>query len=167
MTRYIKAAQIKERNGSTNTYAPFAIPATDPDCLPPNPTAAGFRPGACDTLASSMPAEIAVHVSGHDLTNLSALWEYIGARMALVMPGAVALAGWPPFPFGQLGRGPRPPSLAELVGLGVCGEKLGLYLDAVLYLHDHSPPQMRRGGKLRPMLHVILATPHHVLQGTS
>ena len=58
--------------------------------LPLDPSAAGIRHGAADALASSVPAELAVHNTGHDLTGLSALWEYLRARLALCMPGANA-----------------------------------------------------------------------------
>lgn len=69
--------------------------------LPPNPTAASVRPGAADTLCMSLAAELSVHTTGHDLTNMSALWEYIGALISLCIPGAVILAGWPAFAYGR------------------------------------------------------------------
>jgi hypothetical protein len=60
---------------------------------------AGVRPGAGDTLATTVPAELAVHNSGHDLTSLSALFEYLHARVSLLVPGAIKLAGWPALPY--------------------------------------------------------------------
>tara|TARA_B100000795_G_scaffold14370_1_gene9793 strand:- start:435 stop:611 length:177 start_codon:yes stop_codon:yes gene_type:complete len=54
---------------------------------------AGATEGACDTLACNLPAEIAVHSTGHDLTGLSALWEYLSARLALVIVLA-SIAPW-------------------------------------------------------------------------
>lgn len=71
-----------------------------------------------------MPAEIGVHTTGHDLTDLSALWEYVGARLALCMPGAITLSGFPSLPWGQLGKGPVPPSLRPLIEGGVSEERL-------------------------------------------
>ena len=70
LSTYVKAIQ-KSGNGALQRYAHVAI-----DSLPIDPTAAGLRPGACDTIAMHVPAEIAVHTTGHDLTGLSALWEY-------------------------------------------------------------------------------------------
>tara|TARA_B100000795_G_scaffold93052_1_gene68091 strand:+ start:647 stop:814 length:168 start_codon:yes stop_codon:yes gene_type:complete len=49
----------------------------------------------------SLAAELSVHTTGHDLTNMSALWEYIGALISLCIPGAVILAGWPAFAYGR------------------------------------------------------------------
>ena len=95
--------------------AKFAV-----DSLPPNPTAAGFRPGCCDMLAIlGVPAEIAVHTTGHDLTDMSALWEYLSAKIAFTIPGAVVLSGWKALPRGQLGPGPRAPSLQPIIEGGM------------------------------------------------
>jgi hypothetical protein len=97
LSGYIKALQPAGRSGSVARYAEVASPwIVDGDevDLPPQSTAAGIRPGASDTLAMHVPAELAVHTTGHDLTNLSALWEYLGARVTLCMPGALVLAGW-------------------------------------------------------------------------
>ena len=80
MNGYIKGLQTPGKPGALATYARVAV-----STLPPKPTAAGFRPGAAHTLAMSISAEIAVHTTGHDLTNLSALWGPRSCRRA---------AGW-------------------------------------------------------------------------
>ena len=54
----------------------------------------------------SVPAEIAVHTTGHDLTGPGALWEYLNGRISLCIPGAICLGGWPPLAYGQMGKGP-------------------------------------------------------------
>ena len=127
--------------------------------LPPNPTAAGFRPGAINTLACHVPAEIAVHSTGHTLTGLSALWEYMGASTALCLPGSIVLAGWRPFPYGQLGIGPVPASLAPVLTLGGVSEaKLEAFADYLFNFHDASPPMLLIEGSLRPLVHSSLAS---------
>ena len=79
LSGYIKGMQKK---GGLQRYKDVAV-----EDLPENPTAGGIRPGAADTLASHVPAELAVHNTGHDLTGLAALWEYLNARAALLVPG--------------------------------------------------------------------------------
>ena len=80
---YIKGLQPTGAKGSIARYKAVHI-----STLPPHPTAAGFRPGASDTMALCIPAEFAVHTTGHDLKDLSALWNYLDSRLALRMPGA-------------------------------------------------------------------------------
>ena len=110
ISSWIKALQPKGRTGAADKYSHVAV-----ESLPPAPTAGGVRPGAADMLAKSVPAEIAVHSTGHELTNLSALWEYLECRTALLIVGAIVLAGWPPLPYGQTGDGPKHPTLRALV----------------------------------------------------
>ena len=127
--------------------------------LPPNPTAAGFRPGAINTLACHVPAELAVHCTGHTLTGMSAMWEYMSATTALCIPGAIVLAGWRPFPYGQMGVGPVPASLAPVLTIGgVSEEKLEAFADNLFNFHDASPPMLLKDGSLRPALHAALAS---------
>ena len=153
LTSFIKGMQ--KGSGGLEKYAKVAV-----DCLPINPTAAGFRPGCCDTLALAMPAEIAVHTTGHDLTNLSALWEYLSARIAFTIPGAVVLSGWRPLPRGELGPGPRCPNLQAVVDWGqITWEMLELYIDQLFAFHNSlAPPALRQGGELRAMMRMVTAT---------
>ena len=109
-------------------------------------------------LAVAVPATIAVHTTGHNLDKLSALWEYIGARIALLMPSAVALADWPALPYGQNGRGPANPKLQPVIHLGVGLELLELMADELFSFHDASPPMLLQGAPLRPMVRASLAT---------
>ena len=62
MTAIVKGMQPSDKTGHIAMYKDFSISS-----LPEAPTAAGFRPGACDTLACAIPAEIMVHTTGHDL----------------------------------------------------------------------------------------------------
>ena len=161
LSNYIKALQPEGRAGSLVRYAGVACPwivDDEPVDLPPQPTAAGIRPGASDTLAMHVPAELAVHTTGHDLTNLSALWEYLHARVALCVPGAVVLAGWPSFPYGQNGKGPVHPSLQPLLRAEVPLKFLEAFADELFSLHDGSPPMLLQGGPCRKMIHATLAT---------
>ena len=85
----------------------------------------------------------------------------MGARLALVIVGAIVLAGWPGLPRGQLGIGPKPPSLLALHGISMAA--LEDYADAVFNLRPPSdgltsppskgsPPMLLRGGALRPLV---------------
>ena len=114
-------------------------------------TALGFRHGASDTLASAVPAEIAVHVTGHDLENLSALWKYLNARVALLIPSVLVLSGWPKLPYGQLGDGPVHPSLDGIVQSGVSLHRLDMIIEDLFCFHDGSPPMLLRDGLLRAL----------------
>jgi len=138
--------------GGLQKYANVAVTS-----LPPNPTAAGVRPGAADTLARAVPAELAVHNTGHDLTGLSALWEYLNARCSLLVPGALVLAGWPALPYGQMGQGPKSPNLSALTDC-VSMEDLEKFVTSLFYLCDQTLPSLRVGGELRPLLHATAAT---------
>ena len=147
---YIKGLQPVEKGG-LGRYGHVAVTN-----LPENPTAAGIRPGAADTLAMSVPAELAVHNTGHDLTCLSALWNYLNGRIALCMPGAIVLAGWQALPYGQLGKGPVHPKLTAITGVSM--EIFEKMIDALFSLSDQSLAALRVGGALRMMLHATLAT---------
>lgn len=160
LTEAIKGLQTPGRPGALKKYEHVSL-----ESLPTNPTAAGIRPGASDFLAIAMPAEIGVHTTGHDLTGLSALWEYIGCKLANCIPGAVRLAGFPPFRWGELGKGPMPTSLEPLVvdsvrpvSMSLLERILERYADCVLYIDEHQPLQLRQGGNLRPLVLATVAT---------
>ena len=162
MTNFIKALQPAGKPGAQKGYEKVAV-----STLPPKPTAAGFRPGSCSTLAMYLPAEIAVHTTGHDLTGLSALWEYLNTHIALCIPGAIVLSGWMEGRSGQIGgnipmKGAVPPSLLPITqvlppGRSASMEQLENFADKLFSLQDGGPPMFRRGGSLRPMIHACLA----------
>lgn len=126
--------------------------------LPDGATAAGVRPGVCNMLASQMPAEHVVQVTGHDLTNISALFEYLDAQLALNMPGARVVAGWPSPPWGHLGMGPVPASIHALKDIGIGCETLEPLIDAVFHFDTASPIMLLKGGAMRPAVHAAFAT---------
>ena len=101
MSNIMKALQPLGRSGAQQKYSRVAV-----SILPPAPTAAGVRHGAADTLCMSVPAELAVHTTGHDLVGIGALWEYLNGRVSLCIPGAICLSGFPPLAYGQTGKGP-------------------------------------------------------------
>ncbi|KAK3272407.1 hypothetical protein CYMTET_19297 [Cymbomonas tetramitiformis] len=78
----------------------------------------------------------------------------------MCMPGAIVLAGWPALPWGQLGLGPVPPSLAALgSAMELDVQQLEDVIDVVYRLDDlTSPPEYLRTGKLRPAIHVAFAS---------
>ena len=63
--------------------------------MPPGLSASSLRHGVCTLLSFNMLAEIAVHTTGHSLTDISALWEYVDFACKGCIPGARVLAGWP------------------------------------------------------------------------
>ena len=71
-------------------------------------SAADVRPACVDELVASVPVDFAVVTTGHDLRGASALYEYFTMTMGMAMPGAIVLAGWPPFEWGRSGKGPKP-----------------------------------------------------------
>jgi hypothetical protein len=79
---------LPHARGGMRRYEIFAM-----EELPPKPSAAGFRKGACNEMASGMPAEFVKELTGHDLSKISALFEYIEATRALTMPGCAVLLG--------------------------------------------------------------------------
>ena len=87
-------------------------------------SAGGIRPGVINTLTKYMPVEFVVCMTGHEMKGGTAAYEYIDAQLALCMPGALVLAGWPKLPWGQLGDGPTPADISVLFSLGVSAEEL-------------------------------------------
>jgi hypothetical protein len=79
------------------------------------------------------------------MKGISALYEYIDAKLANVIPGAVVLGGWPALPWGQRGMGPRPASLDAILEAGVTQETLDLIIDHCFSLDSVSPPQYMVG----------------------
>ena len=154
VTNFIKGLQPTGRAGALAKFAKFSVPS-----LPPKPSANGMRHGASETLATAVPAELAVHTTGHDLTGLSVPWEYLDTHIALTIPGAVALAEWPPFPYGQMGKGPTHPSLQPLIEVKkVTLDFVEAFIDQLFSFHDASPPMLLVDGPCRPMMHATLAT---------
>mmetsp|Transcript_20246 Transcript_20246/g.50617 ORF Transcript_20246/g.50617 Transcript_20246/m.50617 type:complete len:385 (+) Transcript_20246:648-1802(+) len=148
---YVKAMH----RGGPKALAKYKDVAVD---LPEGANAGGFRPGACNELGACMPAEIGAHTTGHDLRFLGALWEYMEASRALAMIGAIILAGWPAFLWGQTGMGPKPPSLMALVAIGVSMDILNKLIDVLFRLDNASPPMLWQGGALRPLMEACFAS---------
>ena len=75
--------------------------------------------------------------------------------MYAVQVGGLALSGWLPLPWGQLGEGPKPASLAALVDVGIDMAMLDSLLDHMFNLDSCSPPMLLQGGSNRPMVNVL------------
>ena len=114
VTAMIKAMQPTGKTGALERYKDFSVKS-----LPNDPTAAGIRPGACDSLAIAMPPEIMRQGTGHEMKQFSAMYEYLSVNVGLTIPAALVLAGWKPAPYGQLSKGPTAPSLEALICMGV------------------------------------------------
>jgi len=107
------------------------------------------------------------HWTGHDLRTLSALFDYLDVDRAMALPAAIAVAGWTPLPYGQLGQGPKMPSLEPILNLeGVVLELLDKKIDGIFHLDSASPPMLLQGeyagvlreGMLRPLVHGCFAS---------
>jgi len=71
-------------------YNPQTPPANFKDpvpALPEVPKAAGYRVGAATEMATKIPAEFIVYITGH-VINISSLWTYIVVFLTMCMPGA-------------------------------------------------------------------------------
>ena len=159
ISEYMKAMQAPGLPGSLQKFQDYAITHDKYGVeLPPAPGAKGMRHGACETICIGVPAELAIHVTGHDLTSVGALFNYLNARVALCIPGALLLAGWPGLPYGQTGNGSKYPALETLVKGGVSMKRLEAMIDELFGFHDFSPPMLLSDGQLRPLMHVTLAT---------
>ena len=114
--------------------------------------------GVIEHLCAKMPEFFVALRTGHQLTSVSALYEYLGANLVVTMPAAVALAGWTPFPWGQIGKGPSRPTLQSLESLGVRPTDLEGIIDGTFNLHAGSPPMYLQEGALRPTIRTAFAS---------
>lgn len=139
--------------GESVKYATVAVKE-----LPPGASAGGFRPGACNMLSEVMPNDLVVATTGHDLDAVSALYRYIDAKIANIMPGAVVLSGWRAFAWGHRGPGPVPPSLTPIIDCGVSLDLLDIIIDDLYELDGTAPPPWRIGGSLRKAVYAAFAS---------
>ncbi|KAJ1451593.1 hypothetical protein M885DRAFT_529319 [Pelagophyceae sp. CCMP2097] len=129
--------------------------------LPADVGAAGQRVGAINEMAhGGVSAELLAHVSGHDFEKLPTMWYYLHPSVALIIPGALVLLGWPSLPYGQLDRSSTPSSLAALCDGGfVSLDALNDLTDKVMNLRaGFTSPKLLGTGSLRPFAHAIVAT---------
>lgn len=105
-----------------------------------------------------MPEFFVALRTGHELTSLSALYEYLGACLVLTLPAGLVLAGWKPMPWGQTGYGSTPATLDALLKCGVKMEDLDLVIDNLFHLSDTSPAQYLKDGAMRPTIEAAFAT---------
>jgi len=143
---YMKALQLG--CGGQVRYQDVAIPD-----LPHEINANGLRSGAINTLAVSLPLEIATLTTGHTVSNkISAFFDYVEPNRPYLMCGAVILGGWTSFPWGQCGRGPVPASIDPLLECNnVTSENIENFIDELFHI-DFEPPQFLKSGSLRPVL---------------
>ena len=79
--------------------------------LPADSTTQGIRRGCINQLSTTMSGEFAIAATGHDLTHASAFYEYMSPAVAMIQPAANILSNWSLPTFGQLGYGPKAPTL--------------------------------------------------------
>ena len=111
--------------------------------LPKDSTAQGIRRGCVNQLAATMPGEFAVAATGHDLTHTSAFYEYMNPTVAMMQPAANVLSNWSPPPFGQLGHGPKAPTLDCLSESD--RENVKKMIE-IMWLNERFPHYMTRSG---------------------
>ncbi|XRB19853.1 hypothetical protein RI054_22g97000 [Pseudoscourfieldia marina] len=141
LTSYLRCAA---RGVATKKYEAVACD------VPQTTTAGGIRPGACNMLASSVPAEFATTTTGHELSGSSAFYEYLDCTHARCVPGAMVLAGWEPPPWGTLTKGPSAPSLRAITTIhGISSETMDAFVDRLFSFDSASPPTLRVGNAFR------------------
>ena len=128
------------------------------ESLPENVSAASIRTGAANKLHMHMPEEFACTTTGHHLQS-TAHQQYINATTANCMPGAVVLAGFPAFGWGQSGECAKPPSLAALddepLVRGLTFDKI---IDELYRVSSFSPEVLQVGGRLRQAVRAAFAS---------
>ena len=158
--QFIKDLQVAEPGGPKKKYAAFAVPE-----LPESPTAGGIRPACINAMAKKMPIEFVKHTTGHSESGHVA--DYLDASVVLALPGAIVLAGYNAFPWGELGDGPMAATLDELSGCtpSVSIADLDPVMNKLFNLDSASGPFLypsfslqKRIGRLRPMVERCLAT---------
>ena len=160
LSSFLKALK-KSGPGSLLRFSDVAL-----DDLADDICAGAIRPGVANILAAYVPVAFALANTGHDLRRESAFYEYLDANRTMLMAGAVVLAGFKPFTYGQLGKGPTPASLAPLIGTGSNGEAplinpdaLNQMIDECLRLGDNATSvRLHVGGKLRPIVEKAFAS---------
>lgn len=162
---FMRALKPRDEGGSEG-YKQVAIDGSDVGIdgewfasrLPADTCAGGIRPGTINMLTTAMPAEFVCHATGQELKSLTSMFEYVDANLALCMPSGVMLAGWNPFPYGHLGRGPSQPSLSVLAVYGETSESLQPVIDTYFQLNTASSPTLLQGGRLRPLIYAAFAS---------
>ena len=91
------------------------------------------------------------------MRGVSSFFEYVDFDRARAMPGAIALSGFRPPPFGHLAKGPSAPSLKPLFAAGVDKGALDCAIDVLFKMDSASPPMMLHGGCLRPAVEAAFA----------
>ena len=149
-----EAGRLRPGDGHRRRAEKYQDVAVD---LPAGVCAAGARPAACNELSAVMPVDLVVACTGHNLNGASALYEYVDPNRAILMAGGGVLAGWSAPPWGQLGRGPMPPSLEAISHL-VESAKLRQFVDGLFQLDAASPVIFNLGGALRPLVEASCAS---------
>ena len=124
--------------------------------LPKGVTAASIRKGCVRELLRVMPPFFASMTSGHAFRSISAMFEYFDEDVVLKNIGAGVLAGWPAPHYGEYREEFVTP--AQISVLNLDDEVVELLVDNVFRIHGESFPGLKRGGELRPLTHILLAT---------
>ena len=105
-----------------------------------------------------MPMEFVIHITGHDLRTLSALFNYLRPYIALQTAGGLVLAGWPAPPYGRLSKGPIQASLGPILNLGVAMDRLEAMINCLFQFDTTTPREYLIGGNLEPLTKASFAS---------
>ena len=158
LTRYVKALAPPDPEDEAKGQGRSALKWRPVD-MPRDANAAGIRKGCANLLAECMPNEHIVFATGHDLSGVSALYHYVQTTVPNCMPAAVVLAGWPQFPWGQRGLGPKPACIVTLCDVSqIPTGDLAAVVDAYFHIDSSSSPRLQRNGDLRDAVLAAFAT---------
>ena len=106
------------------------------------------------------PPYFVAAITGHDLANAGALYEYLSGDPAIAQPGAAVLAGFEAPPYGQLGDGVKSPTLDTLKRF-LNSEQLLLMMSEYFPLLKHTtraPAVLLPEGRLWPLVEAAFAS---------
>lgn len=127
--------------------------------LTPGMSAYSLRHGVAERLMKYMPADHVIPKTGHDMTHVSALYEYVPSKVTDSIPAQIVLAGYPPLvqPWGYGGEGPQPASLDSLATYSVDMTKVETFIDLLINIDSASHPDLQQDGRLRPIVRAGVA----------
>ena len=105
-----------------------------------------------------MPMEFVIHITGHDLRTLSALFNYLRPYIVLQTAGGLVLAGWPAPPYGRLSNEPIPASLGPILNLGGAMDRLKAMINCLFQFDTTTPGEYLIGGNLEPLTKAFFAS---------
>ena len=128
--------------------------------LPPDVSSGSLRHSSINTMAAlGVPLESMVSMTGHFLTNMSAIYEYLNVTVTSTTIGMLALTGWDVPSHVTFVKAPATPTLEALRESQVISEDhLNALIDRVYMLHYDFTSFCSIGGSHREMIECMFAT---------